>query len=168
MHLDPTDQDACFADGTNPNARADAMLDLLVPIASNLPEIVDMVVSTHDLGSWIIGDDQRIFLENKIANREYATAEELKPFENANRHKAKGLPGFAVSIVLCYFSDSSRVHARRTVPPGYSSSSSLRSIRARKRVLGLYMSRPRKIVSRLVLLVLTSRIHFHLRPLCHL
>lgn len=72
-------------------------MDLLEPIAHLMPELVEFTTSTHDLGSLVTGDDQRVFLEGKIAMGEYATEEELKPFEWGSRHADKGVPGTAVS-----------------------------------------------------------------------
>jgi hypothetical protein len=79
------------------------MLDLMLPIAQYLPEATEFTTSTHDLGSWILGDDQRLLLKAKVADGKYATEEELKPFENKDRHKAVGVGGLAVSgtILTC-------------------------------------------------------------------
>lgn len=96
MHLDPNGE--CYSDGGNPNFRARDLMALLEPIARYLPEATEFTVSTHDLGSTIIGEDQRLFLEEKIAAGEYATEEELKPYENGHRHKDKGVDGTTVSI----------------------------------------------------------------------
>lgn len=94
-HLDP--HGPSWSDGVNPNFRADDLMDLLEPIAQYLPDYVEFTTSTHDLGSLIIGDDQKVFLEEKIAKGEYATEEELRPFEDGNRHRDRGVPGLAVS-----------------------------------------------------------------------
>ncbi|KAK1922899.1 glycosyl transferase family 90-domain-containing protein [Papiliotrema laurentii] len=92
-HLDP--HGPSWSDGVNPNFRADDLMDLLEPIAQYLPDYVEFTTSTHDLGSLIIGDDQKVFLEEKIAKGEYATEEELRPFEDGNRHRDRGVPGLA-------------------------------------------------------------------------
>lgn len=55
------------------------------------------MTSTHDLGSMILGNDQKVFLVEKIARGEYATPEELKPMEWTGRYNNIGLPGLAVS-----------------------------------------------------------------------
>lgn len=93
-HLDPNGPS--WFDGGNPNFRAENLLDLLEPIAQYLPDFTEFVTSTHDLGSFMPGADQVAFLEEKMAEGEYATEEELKPFVNGNRHKDKGVGGIAV------------------------------------------------------------------------
>jgi hypothetical protein len=69
----------------------------LEPLAQYLPDRAEFTTSTHDLGSAIPGEDQRLFLEEKIARGEYATDEELTPFKNKDRYKAIGVGGLAVS-----------------------------------------------------------------------
>jgi hypothetical protein len=95
LHLDP--KAASYADGTVPNFRSANLLSLLEPIAQYLPDKVEFTTSVHDLGSTALGEDQREFLEEKIQRREYASEDELKPFENIYRHKEKGIAGIAVS-----------------------------------------------------------------------
>ena len=83
------------------------MVSLLENIAPHLPDETRFVVSTHDTGSTQMGDDQRQYLEGKIAAGEYVDpdAEEFKWYEWNERYKKKGLPGMAVggltSFRLC-------------------------------------------------------------------
>jgi len=97
-HLDP--HGPSWVDGGKPNFRADKQLILLEPLARHLPAFVEFTTSTHDLGSSVLADDQRLFLEDKIAKGEYATEEELKPFDDKDRHKALKVTGQAVSKAI--------------------------------------------------------------------
>jgi len=96
-HLNP--DGPSWVDGGKANFRSVDLLKLLEPLAQYLPDSVVFTTSTHDLGSSILGDDQRLFLESKIAKGEYATEEELKPLEDKDRHKALGINGQAVSDI---------------------------------------------------------------------
>jgi len=94
-HLNP--DGPSWVDGGNANRRSLDLLKLLEPLAQYLPDSVVFTTSTHDLGSSILGDDQRLFLESKLAKGTYATEEELKPLEDRDRHKTMGINGLAVS-----------------------------------------------------------------------
>lgn len=88
-----------------------------------MPDYVEFTTSVHDLGSSVLGVDQRKFLAEKIEAGEYATEEELKPFENWRRHDALGVTGIAVSFPLPRYRHAyqtvammltGRTHVRRT------------------------------------------------------
>ena len=91
-----------IADGGNPNFRSKDIRGLLKYIAPLLPEATKIVISTHDMGSTMMGDDQRQFLEGMIAAGEYVDpdSEEMKRLEWNMRYKKKGLGGLAVSLLL--------------------------------------------------------------------
>ena len=55
------------------------------------------------MGSTMMGDDQRQYLEGKIASGEYVdiASEDMKWFEWKERYKKQGLPGQAVRDYSC-------------------------------------------------------------------
>ncbi|KAL7421169.1 hypothetical protein Q5752_004054 [Cryptotrichosporon argae] len=93
IHVDPSGQTT--KGGQMDHSRADEMRLLLEGIAPYLPAQTDILVSLHDLGSTLTGHDQQLFLEDKIRKGEYATAEDLKLFQNGQRHADKGVKGIA-------------------------------------------------------------------------
>jgi hypothetical protein len=54
---------------------------LINPLASLLPAPVTIHVSDHDLGSWILADDQRNLISTAFLEGRYLSEEELKPYE---------------------------------------------------------------------------------------
>ena len=71
--------------------RAKLLSSLLQPIAYVLPDDMSIAGVVHDLGSLLLGDDQRVFIEDKLARGQWASKEEIKPFEDQWRHPLKGL-----------------------------------------------------------------------------
>ncbi|KAL7423567.1 hypothetical protein Q5752_001147 [Cryptotrichosporon argae] len=93
--LDPATGDVTST-GMEHRRRTD-MRNLLSGIVRYLPARTRMVHSLHDMGSGLPGEDQRRFLEDKILRGEYATAEELKYYENVHRHAQKNIQGLATA-----------------------------------------------------------------------
>ena len=56
-----------------------------------LPSDVTMHISDHDLGSWILGDDQRQLLVNAARTGRTVDPAEIKPLENKQRDVIKTL-----------------------------------------------------------------------------
>lgn len=49
-------------------------------------------MSEHDLGSWLLADDQRQFINEALEEGRYLTEEDLKPFEKTiGRVEVKGV-----------------------------------------------------------------------------
>ncbi len=81
--------------------RAKQLSGLVSTIAHLLPEQIEMHVSDHDLGSWILGDDQREMAMSRIRTGlkedgtglnsiRHLSANELKRLENRNRNGHTG------------------------------------------------------------------------------
>jgi hypothetical protein len=65
---------------------------LLEPIAQYLPETVSFQGSDHDLGSWLLGDDQKQAALQAVREHRYFTPEEIKRFQQREgRVEVKGL-----------------------------------------------------------------------------
>ncbi len=61
--------------------RPQLLFRLLEPIAQHLPADIELHGSDHDMGSWLLGDDQEQAALQAIKEGRYLTAEELKEFE---------------------------------------------------------------------------------------
>ncbi|ORX41228.1 glycosyl transferase family 90-domain-containing protein [Kockovaella imperatae] len=97
LHLGPNTP--VKVDGGNPNFRGHALGELLQDLRHLLPDEVVLAGSTHDLGSTMMGDDQRQYLETKIAAGEYVDPhdEAFKRLEWNLRHGDRGQTGQASS-----------------------------------------------------------------------
>lgn len=74
------------------SARPRLLFQLLEPIAQYLPKEVTFTLSDHDLGSWILGDDQKQAALQAISEGKYLTEAELKQLEKREgRQPVKGL-----------------------------------------------------------------------------
>ena len=72
--------------------RAKQIFGLLSPLASILPSTVTLHFSDHDLGSWLLADDQRKLIKNALQEGRYLSEAELKPYEKRlNRVEVKGI-----------------------------------------------------------------------------
>ncbi len=89
--------------------RAKQLFNLILTLQGLLPSHVDIHVSDHDLGSWILGDDQRDLAMTRIQtamredltglnNVKFLTQPELTRLENRKRN---GHPGWFVSRGGC-------------------------------------------------------------------
>jgi hypothetical protein len=91
IYLSPTSASSLTGE-RNSSARAKLLFRLVEPIAQYLPTDLSMYVSDHDLGSWILGEDQRLAAELAVAEHRYLSEADLKPFEKKEgRNKVKGL-----------------------------------------------------------------------------
>jgi len=63
------------------SARARLLYSLLNPISPLLPTNITIHVSDHDLGSWLLADDQRKVIDSALSRNRYLSEEDLKPFE---------------------------------------------------------------------------------------
>lgn len=104
ISVGPDGQSSLTGERSN-HPRAKQLFNLVLPLQHMLPSHVDIHVSDHDLGSWILGDDQRDLALTRIqtAMREdltglnsvkFLTPNELKRLENRKRN---GHPGWFVS-----------------------------------------------------------------------
>ncbi|XAO24787.1 hypothetical protein I312_103593 [Cryptococcus bacillisporus CA1280] len=74
------------------SARARLLFQLIEPIAQFLPGDITLSLSDHDLGSWLLGDDQKQAALDAIRDGRYLTEEELKVYEKREgRLPVKGL-----------------------------------------------------------------------------
>ncbi|WWC88904.1 uncharacterized protein L201_003819 [Kwoniella dendrophila CBS 6074] len=74
------------------SARPRLLFQLLEPIAQYLPKEVTFTLSDHDLGSWILGDDQKQAAFAAIKSGTYLSESELKQLEKREgRQPVKGL-----------------------------------------------------------------------------
>ncbi|WWD18275.1 hypothetical protein CI109_102725 [Kwoniella shandongensis] len=74
------------------SARPRLLFSLLEPIAQHLPADVTFTMSDHDLGSWILGDDQKQAALAAVREGRYLSEADLKPFEKREgRQPVKGL-----------------------------------------------------------------------------
>jgi hypothetical protein len=62
--------------------RPKLLFDLLEPIAQYLPTKISLQGSDHDLGSTLLGDDQRQACSKAISEKRYLSEEELKGLED--------------------------------------------------------------------------------------
>lgn len=93
----PTSRTGLRSDAT----RAKQFQVLVEPLANLLPTDINIHVSDHDLGSWIVGADQRDVALSRVHNAlkedgtglnrvRHLSGSELKRFENKNRQEMKG------------------------------------------------------------------------------
>ncbi|WVF69398.1 hypothetical protein IAT40_004175 [Kwoniella sp. CBS 6097] len=88
--LSPDGPSKLFGDRAH-SARPRLLFKLLEPIAQYLPSELTFSLSDHDLGSWLLGDDQKQAALQAIRDGRYLTEEELKAFEKREgRVKVKG------------------------------------------------------------------------------
>ncbi|KAK8858385.1 hypothetical protein IAR55_002612 [Kwoniella newhampshirensis] len=74
------------------SARPKLLFSLLRPIAQLLPADITFSMSDHDLGSWILGDDQKQAALSAVKEGRYLSEADLKPFEKKEgRQPVKGL-----------------------------------------------------------------------------
>ncbi|WVQ80599.1 hypothetical protein IAT38_002704 [Cryptococcus sp. DSM 104549] len=74
------------------SARPRLLFNLLEPIAQFLPAELTLSLSDHDLGSWLLGDDQKQAALTAIKEGRYLSEEDLKPYEKREgRMPVKGL-----------------------------------------------------------------------------
>ncbi|GFZ45441.1 hypothetical protein JCM24511_03167 [Saitozyma sp. JCM 24511] len=74
------------------SSRGRHLRDLLAPLAELLPTEITITVSDHDLGSWLLGDDQRQAALKAARKGRYLSEASLKGFEQRNgRVAAPGL-----------------------------------------------------------------------------
>jgi len=71
-------------------SRPKSLFSLLEPIAQFLPADVIIYGSDHDMGSWLLGDDQRQAAMQAIRAGRYLTEEELVVLERRNGRGAVG------------------------------------------------------------------------------
>ena len=71
-------------------SRPKSLFSLLEPIAQFLPADVIIYGSDHDMGSWLLGDDQRQAARQAIRAGRYLTEEELVILERRNGRGAVG------------------------------------------------------------------------------
>jgi hypothetical protein len=95
--------------GQRSNApRAKQLFNLVLPLAHLLPRDIAIHASDHDLGSWILGDDQRELALSRINTAKksngtglnqvkFLSPNDLKRLENRKRN---GHPGWFVSSPL--------------------------------------------------------------------
>ena len=62
-------------------SRPASFFGFLEPIAQYLPTAIEIHGSDHDMGSWLLGNDQRLAALNAIREGRFLTEEELKPLE---------------------------------------------------------------------------------------
>ncbi|KAK4687168.1 hypothetical protein P7C73_g2946, partial [Tremellales sp. Uapishka_1] len=73
------------------SARGKLLYSLLEPIAQYLPSDMTMHISDHDLGSWLLGDDQHEALLSAVREKRFMTEDDLKPYEKKEgRSDVKG------------------------------------------------------------------------------
>lgn len=74
------------------SARGKLLFSLISSLGPLLPCDLTIHISDHDLGSWLLGDDQRELLLDAARNGRYVDPEtELKPLENKQRDVVKTL-----------------------------------------------------------------------------
>lgn len=116
IHLDKEGES--FIDGSSPeNFRAHNLLSLIEPLVPHLPASIEFVMTAHDMGTYIPGEDQREFLAEKISAGEYVTQKELERYEWNHRHLEAGVAGLAVSDNTTSLTDG-RASAQSLVPHG--------------------------------------------------
>jgi hypothetical protein len=71
-------------------SRPKSLFSLLEPIAQFLPADVVIYGSDHDMGSWLLGDDQRQAAKQAISAGRYLTEDELVLLERRNGRGAVG------------------------------------------------------------------------------
>ncbi|ODN95887.1 hypothetical protein L198_04506 [Cryptococcus wingfieldii CBS 7118] len=88
--LSPTTASSLYGERAH-SSRARWLFELLEPIAQYLPGEVTLSLSDHDLGSWLLGDDQKQAALEAIEEGRYLTEEEIKGFEKKDgRVSVKG------------------------------------------------------------------------------
>ncbi|KIR60323.1 hypothetical protein I314_03614 [Cryptococcus bacillisporus CA1873] len=89
--LSPTGSSSLYGERAH-SARARLLFQLIEPIAQFLPGDITLSLSDHDLGSWLLGDDQKQAALDAIRDGRYLTEEELKAYEKREgRLPVKGL-----------------------------------------------------------------------------
>ncbi|ORX41279.1 hypothetical protein BD324DRAFT_644319 [Kockovaella imperatae] len=74
------------------SARGKLLFRLIAPLVDLLPAPITFSMSDHDLGSWLVADDQRRHLNEAISQQRFVTEQELAPFEKRiGRVVVKGL-----------------------------------------------------------------------------
>ncbi|WRT67552.1 uncharacterized protein IL334_004524 [Kwoniella shivajii] len=91
------------------SARPRLLFQLLEPIAQYLSREVTFTISDHDLGSWILGDDQKQAASDAIREGRYLSEQDLKVLEKREgRQPVKGLvsacpegsPGWEIGVAI--------------------------------------------------------------------
>jgi hypothetical protein len=68
------------------------LFHLLTPLSTLLPSPIKITVSDHDMGNWLLGDQQLEMARKAINKGKYLTEADLKVFENKNaRGEVKGM-----------------------------------------------------------------------------
>ncbi|WVR06184.1 hypothetical protein IAU60_003214 [Kwoniella sp. DSM 27419] len=89
--LSPDGESKLFGDRAH-FARPRLLFRLMQPLAQYLPSEVTFSLSDHDLGSWLLGDDQKQAALTAISEGRYLSEEDLKPLEKKEgRRPVKGL-----------------------------------------------------------------------------
>ncbi|AAW43180.1 hypothetical protein CNBD0460 [Cryptococcus deneoformans B-3501A] len=89
--LSPIRQSSLYGERAH-SLRARLLFQLIEPIAQFLPGDITFSLSDHDLGSWLLGDDQKQAALDAIRNGRYLTEEELEVYEKREgRQAVKGL-----------------------------------------------------------------------------
>ncbi|WVN88726.1 uncharacterized protein L203_103939 [Cryptococcus depauperatus CBS 7841] len=89
--LSPTGASTLYGERAH-SARPRLLFQLLEPIAQLLPAEISFSLSDHDLGSWLLGDDQKQAALIAIKEGRFLTEEELKGYEKREgRMPVKGL-----------------------------------------------------------------------------
>jgi hypothetical protein len=91
MDLSPTSKSSISGERGTSSRQVD-LFDLLEPIAQYLPKPIEIHVSDHDMGSWLLGEDQRLAAEEAVREGRYLTTAELKALEKREgRRPVNGL-----------------------------------------------------------------------------